>query len=244
LRSARRLVPDPVEAQNLLQTALGRTYGRWDGIADKSLADACLRRVMINTRTEWWRARKLVEVPIEQLPDDRIDDTTEQHAGRALLLDVLKVLAPKQRSVVVLRHWEQMSTEETAAVLGMSTGTVKRTLHRALARLRQKLESREQAAQEPDRGERGWHRAAHGGRAVGGRTEPVPYGRRRPGRKRPWPGADDRRRSGTRARRAPDLPQRVTERRGYRRRRRTAAAGVGADGHRGHPGGHLPGSGA
>ncbi|HEY9373833.1 SigE family RNA polymerase sigma factor [Streptomyces sp.] len=143
LRSARRLVPDPVDAQDLLQTALVRTYGRWDGIADKSLADAYLRRVMINTRTEWWRARKLEEVPTEQLPDHAsIDDATEQHADRALLMDILKVLAPKQRSVVVLRHWEQMSTEETAAALGMSTGTVKSTLHRALARLRQELESR------------------------------------------------------------------------------------------------------
>ncbi|MEU6986967.1 SigE family RNA polymerase sigma factor [Streptomyces sp. NPDC046324] len=142
LRSARRLVPDPVDAQDLLQTALVRTFGRWDGIADKSLADAYLRRVMINTRTEWWRARKLDEVPTEQLPDASVDDATEQHADRALLMDILKVLAPKQRSVVVLRHWEQMSTEETAAALGMSTGTVKSTLHRALARLRQELESR------------------------------------------------------------------------------------------------------
>ncbi|MFF0434658.1 SigE family RNA polymerase sigma factor [Streptomyces sp. NPDC004327] len=144
LRSARRLVPDPVDAQDLLQTALVRTYGRWDGIADKSLADAYLRRVMINTRTEWWRARKLEEVPTEtaQLPDARVEDPTEQHADRALLMDILKVLAPKQRSVVVLRHWEQMSTEETAAALGMSTGTVKSTLHRALARLRQELENR------------------------------------------------------------------------------------------------------
>ncbi|MFD0026285.1 SigE family RNA polymerase sigma factor [Streptomyces sp. NPDC058382] len=148
LRSARRLVPDPVDAQDLLQTALARTYGRWDGIADKSLADAYLRRVMINTRTEWWRARKLDEVPTEQLPDASVEDGTEQRADRALLMDVLGVLAPKQRSVVVLRHWEQMSTEETAAALGMSAGTVKSTLHRALARLRQELESREEAARE------------------------------------------------------------------------------------------------
>ncbi|MFE4641512.1 SigE family RNA polymerase sigma factor [Streptomyces sp. NPDC056730] len=147
LRSARRLVPDPVDAQDLLQTALARTFGRWDGIADKSLADAYLRRVMINTRTEWWRARKLEEVPTEQLPDASIDDGTEQRADRALLMDILGVLAPKQRSVVVLRHWEQMSTEETAAALGMSAGTVKSTLHRALARLRQELESRELAGQ-------------------------------------------------------------------------------------------------
>ncbi|WP_023587230.1 SigE family RNA polymerase sigma factor [Streptomyces thermolilacinus] len=185
LRSARRLVPDPVDAQDLLQTALARTFGRWDGIADKSLADAYLRRVMINTRTEWWRARKLEEVPTEQLPDASVDDATEQHADRALLMDVLKVLAPKQRSVVVLRHWEQMSTEETAAALGMSTGTVKSTLHRALARLRQELESRDLDARALDRTDRptgdrggrgtdrtvpGTGRAAHDGRPR--RTEP------------------------------------------------------------------------
>ncbi|NJQ03652.1 SigE family RNA polymerase sigma factor [Streptomyces zingiberis] len=154
LRSARRLVRDPVDAQDLLQTALARTFGRWEGIADKSLADAYLRRVMLNTRTEWWRARKLDEVPVEQLPETSLDDGAEQRADRALLMEVLRVLAPKQRSVVVLRHWEQMSTEETAAALGMSTGTVKSTLHRALARMRQELESREPVAVPPGRGER------------------------------------------------------------------------------------------
>ncbi|MEV0850518.1 SigE family RNA polymerase sigma factor [Streptomyces sp. NPDC049954] len=156
LRSARRLVPDPVDAQDLLQTALVRTFGRWEGIADKRLADAYLRRVMINTRTEWWRARRLDEVPTEQLPEPSIEDGTGQYADRSLLMDILSVLAPKQRSVVVLRHWEQMSTEETAAALGMSAGTVKSTLHRALARLREELETRarEDRAQEREERER------------------------------------------------------------------------------------------
>ncbi|MFE9251176.1 SigE family RNA polymerase sigma factor [Streptomyces sp. NPDC007088] len=156
LRSARRLVPDPVDAQDLLQTALVRTFGRWEGIADKRLADAYLRRVMINTRTEWWRARRLDEVPTEQLPEPSVEDGTEQYADRSLLMDILSVLAPKQRSVVVLRHWEQMSTEETAAALGMSAGTVKSTLHRALARLREELETRarEDRAQEREERER------------------------------------------------------------------------------------------
>jgi RNA polymerase sigma-70 factor (sigma-E family) len=155
LRSARRLVPDPVDAQDLLQTALARTYRRWDGIADKSLADAYLRRVMINTRTEWWRARKLEEVPTEQLPDAHVEDGTEQRADRALLMDILSVLAPKQRSVVVLRHWEQMSTDETAEALGMSAGTVKSTLHRALARLREELENRDLDARALERADMG-----------------------------------------------------------------------------------------
>ncbi|MGW3496692.1 SigE family RNA polymerase sigma factor [Streptomyces sp. NPDC001020] len=143
LRRARRLVPDPLDAQDLLQTALLRTYGRWDDIADKQLADAYVRRVMINTRTEWWRAQKLQELPIEQFPDTPVGDCTEQHAHRTLLIDIMRVLAPQQRSVVVLRHWEQMTTEETATALGMAPGTVKSTLHRALARLRKELQRRD-----------------------------------------------------------------------------------------------------
>ncbi|CAM5477027.1 hypothetical protein SALBM217S_07345 [Streptomyces griseoloalbus] len=55
---------------------------------------------------------------------------------------------------MVLRHWEQMSTDETAAALGMSAGTVKSTLHRALARLREELESRESDARALEREER------------------------------------------------------------------------------------------
>ncbi|MEU3514872.1 SigE family RNA polymerase sigma factor [Streptomyces sp. NPDC006654] len=140
LRSAQRLVHDPLDAQDLLQIALARTYRRWDAITDKGLTDAYVRRVMINTRTEWWRARKLTELPIERLPDEGIADGTEQHADRALLMDIITTLTPQQRSVVVLRYWEQMSTEETAAALGMAAGTVKSTLHRALVRLREELQ--------------------------------------------------------------------------------------------------------
>jgi len=140
LRSARRLVPDPIDAQDLVQTALVRTYPRWDGIADKALADAYMRRVMINTRTEWWRNRKLEEVPSAELPENSIDDGAEQRADREMLRDVMRVLAPKQRQVVIMRHYGQLTTEETARALGMSTGTVKSTLHRALARLRYELE--------------------------------------------------------------------------------------------------------
>ncbi|MFJ9713908.1 SigE family RNA polymerase sigma factor [Streptomyces sp. NPDC101234] len=140
LRSAQRLVADPLDAQDLLQTALARTYLHWHRIADKRLADAYLRRVMINTRTEWWRARKLQELPTEQLPDTSIEDPTQQLSDRQLLRDLMKALTPQQRSVLVLRHWEQLTTEETAAALGMAAGTVKSTLHRALARLRQELQ--------------------------------------------------------------------------------------------------------
>ncbi|MEU3340589.1 SigE family RNA polymerase sigma factor [Streptomyces sp. NPDC002144] len=154
LRSARRLVGDPRDAQDLLQTALLRTYRRWECIADKQLADAYMRRVMINTRTEWWRARKLQELPSAQLPDTSVEDSAQQHADRALLMDIMRVLTPQQRSVVVLRYWERMTTEETAAALGMAPGTVKSTLHRALARLREELQRRDPDSAEASATER------------------------------------------------------------------------------------------
>ncbi|MDG4859175.1 SigE family RNA polymerase sigma factor [Streptomyces sp. T-3] len=143
LRSARRMVPDPLDAQDLLQTALMRTFTRWDGIVDKSLADAYLRRTMINVRTQQWRSRKLDEVLTDVLPEPPAEDCTERHAQRDLLIGALTTLSPKQRDVVVLRHCEQLSTAETARALGMATGTVKSTLHRALVLLRQELESQE-----------------------------------------------------------------------------------------------------
>ncbi|MFD9408057.1 SigE family RNA polymerase sigma factor [Streptomyces sp. NPDC059989] len=158
LRTARRLVPDPVDAQDLLQTALTQTFVRWDQIADKNLADAYLRRVMINTRTEWWRARKFEEVLTAHDPDTSVQDDTDRYTDRALLLDVLGILTPRQRSIVVLRHWVELSTEETAQLLGLATGTVKSTLHRALIQLRKELEERERdfhaggGARPPERG--------------------------------------------------------------------------------------------
>ncbi|MFE1557452.1 SigE family RNA polymerase sigma factor [Streptomyces sp. WZ.A104] len=143
LRTARRLVPDPVDAQDLLQSAFTQTFVRWDQIADKNLADAYLRRAMINTRTDWWRARKFEEVLTAHVPDTSVQDSTDRYTDRALLLDVLGILTPRQRSIVVLRHWVQLSIEETAQLLGLATGTVKSTLHRALIQLREELERRE-----------------------------------------------------------------------------------------------------
>ncbi|RST06682.1 SigE family RNA polymerase sigma factor [Streptomyces sp. WAC07149] len=146
LRTARRLVPDPADAEDLVQAALLRTHARWDGIADKSLADGYLRRVMISVRTDWWRARTRDEVPMERPPELPGGDGTDQLLDRAELLEVLTVLSARQRAVVVLRYWSELSIEETAGALGVSPGTVKSTLHRALRVLRLELTGREAAA--------------------------------------------------------------------------------------------------
>ncbi|RPE44106.1 RNA polymerase sigma factor (sigma-70 family) [Streptomyces sp. Ag109_O5-1] len=78
--------------------------------------------------------------PVEYLPDTGGRGLHGRFADRAWLTDGMRVLSEKQRSVVALRHWAQPATEETAAALGMSAGTVRSTLRRALARLREELE--------------------------------------------------------------------------------------------------------
>ncbi len=154
LRSARRLVPDPVDAQDLLQTALVRTYGcSAPCIADKRLADAYLRRVMINTRTEWWRARKLEEVPpsSSRTPASTTRPSSTRHG--ALLMDIMKFSLPSNAASWCCDTGSRCPRRRRPPP-GMSAGTVKSTLHRALARLREELESRDLDARALEREER------------------------------------------------------------------------------------------
>ncbi|MBW8792713.1 MAG: hypothetical protein JF597_03730, partial [Streptomyces sp.] len=76
-------------------------------------------------------------------------NTTEQHQDTTKINKQTRQL---RHTVVVLRHWEQMSTNETAAALGMAPGTVKSTLHRALAQLRQELQHRDPDSASPAAG--------------------------------------------------------------------------------------------
>lgn len=182
LNVARGLTANPADAQDLLQTALLRTFPLWDGITDKRHADAYVRRVLVNTRTSWWRSRKLDEFPTEQLPETLVGDGAEQRADRSMLMRALGGLSPQQRGVVVLRYYEGLDTAETAQALGISTGTVKSTLHRALLRLREDLRR-----QELSQGTAGTVRARRGDAARPGRG--VPTGRRthRPATSAPVP---------------------------------------------------------
>lgn len=147
LRIARRIMPEPADTEDLLQAALLRTQATWPGTKDKARADAYIRRVVINLRTEWWRARKVDEAPLEHLPEAGFEEVRlRQLLYREGLLEVLLLLGERQRSAVVLRYWEDLSAKETAQALGISPGTVKSTLHRALETVRQELTTARAAA--------------------------------------------------------------------------------------------------
>lgn len=131
-RAAWLLTGDRQRAEDLVQTALTRTYARYHG--DDEAFEAYLRATMYNAFCSWWRRKWRGEVPSEALPDEAAEDGAH---GRSI--DVARALAElpaKERAVVVLRYFEDRPIAEVARTLGLAPGTVKAYSHHALNTLR------------------------------------------------------------------------------------------------------------
>jgi RNA polymerase sigma-70 factor (sigma-E family) len=139
LRLAWLLVADQHAAEDLVQAALEKTLPKWASIRDDDPM-AYVHRVMLNTRTSWWRRHRGRETTTNEVVDVAVADATDTFADHDRLTTALRSLPDGQRKVVVLRHYEDMSEAQVAALLGCSTGTVKSQNARALARLRIALE--------------------------------------------------------------------------------------------------------
>jgi RNA polymerase sigma-70 factor (sigma-E family) len=136
-RTAYLLTGDHYLAEDLLQAALTKTYLRWGSLRDQGAAEAYVRRVMVSISTRWWQRHWHGERPTEVLPDSAGDTDDYAHADeRSVTRALLEGLAPRQRAVVVLRFYEDLSEREVADLLGISVGTVKSTTSKALVRLR------------------------------------------------------------------------------------------------------------
>jgi len=135
-RTAYLLCGDHGAAEDLVQSALAKTAARWPTVHAAGSPEAYVRRVMVNERISWWR-RRHTEHPTRDLPDRASPgDESERVVHRMAIAAALAQLAPRQRAVIVLRFYEDLSEAETAAALGCGVGTVKRQTHDALARLR------------------------------------------------------------------------------------------------------------
>ena len=132
--AARLLTGDHHRAEDLVQTALVRLATRW-GRVDAPLAYA--RRTLVtahidSTRRRWWGER-----PTETLPETpEVDGALASSDHRDELRRLLAELTPRERAVVVLRYYCDLSERETAETLGLPLGTVKSSCARALTRLR------------------------------------------------------------------------------------------------------------
>ncbi|MEU7750952.1 SigE family RNA polymerase sigma factor [Micromonospora sp. NPDC049171] len=139
LRTAYLLTGDWATAEDLLQTALTKTYLAWKRLGGIEAVEPYARRVMVNTSTSWWRRRWHGERPTEVLPERAGVDEISQQLDRDLLWRHLRLLPQRQRAVLVLRYYEDMSEAQTAAMLDISPGTVKSQASRALATLRRRM---------------------------------------------------------------------------------------------------------
>jgi len=157
LRTAYLLTGNRHDAEDLVQTAFAKLYLSWDKVRDQGSMDGYVRRILVNEHNSLWRrAWKRREHTAEDAVLHGLDkphhDAHDDGVGAALW-EVVQTLPRKARAVVVLRYYEEMSEAETAAVLGISTGTVKSQTSRALAALRtrapQNLNPR--ASEEDDR---------------------------------------------------------------------------------------------
>ncbi|MEE6259476.1 SigE family RNA polymerase sigma factor [Plantactinospora sonchi] len=139
LRTAYLLAGDWATAEDLLQTALTKTYLAWRRLGEIEAVEPYARRVLINTATSWWRRRWHGERPTEILPERPAPDQIETQLERDRLWRHLQALPVRQRAVLVLRFYEDLSEAQTAAMLNISPGTVKSQTSRALNTLRRRL---------------------------------------------------------------------------------------------------------
>jgi RNA polymerase sigma-70 factor (sigma-E family) len=140
VRLAYGLTGDMGHAEDVAQAAFARAYASWGRVRRTGDPDAYVRRIVINENRRRFRKRRVAEDLSGDPPEPRDPgggaDSSPGPEERSALLDALRVLGPRQRAVVVLRYWLDMSEAETAAALNCSTGTVKSQASRALATLR------------------------------------------------------------------------------------------------------------
>jgi RNA polymerase sigma-70 factor (sigma-E family) len=129
------ITSDRHSAEDLVQAALVKTYLHWRVARNSPLP--YVRRCMLNQRTDWWRRLRGREHVTGEVPDvAQTVDHADAHARQATVLQALRELTPRERAVVVLRFFEDLTEAQVATELGIAVGTVKSTLFRALAKLR------------------------------------------------------------------------------------------------------------
>jgi RNA polymerase sigma-70 factor (sigma-E family) len=138
VRLAFGLTGDRWLAEDLAQTALASAYASWWRVRRADDPDAYVRRILVNTSNRRFRRRRVAEHTREpaELPDLAVADSADRIGQRSALLSALRELPRRQRAIVVLRYWEDLSDAQVATALGCAEGTVRSQASRALATLR------------------------------------------------------------------------------------------------------------
>ncbi len=139
VRLAYGLTGDLGHAEDVAQAAFARAYASWSRVAGTGNPDAYVRRIVINENNSRFRRRRVAERLVDAVPEPAgypSAGPADALGDSEALLKALRRLGPRQRAVIVLRFWMDMSEAETATALGCSVGTVKSQASRALAALR------------------------------------------------------------------------------------------------------------
>ncbi|MFF9620366.1 SigE family RNA polymerase sigma factor [Streptomyces griseosporeus] len=137
VRTAYLLTGDAHHAEDLTQTALAKAFRSWRRVARADNPEAYVRRMLVSCNSDRFRKRRVTEALTAAPPEVAGRDEAASWADeRGALMTALAGLPPRQRAVVVLRYWEDLSEAEVADALGCSPGTVKSQASKGLAKLR------------------------------------------------------------------------------------------------------------
>jgi RNA polymerase sigma-70 factor (sigma-E family) len=132
LRTAYLLTGDHHDAEDLLQQSLVKAVGAWGRIVGDP--EPYVRTILVRQNVSRWRRRRWREVHTDLPPDRGVEDTGAE--DRVRLQQALALLAPRQRAVIVLRYYDDLTEAQTAEALGIAVGTVKSQTRDALRTLR------------------------------------------------------------------------------------------------------------
>jgi RNA polymerase sigma-70 factor (sigma-E family) len=146
VRLGELLTGDRDRAEDLAQDGYAKAYAAWARIRGGD-PQAYVRRCIVNANTDWWRRRTWREQPRALVPDQpEHADISAVHAARDVVLRALARLTARERSVIALRFYLDLTEYQIAHELGIAPGTVKSAVARALAKLRADAELRAEAA--------------------------------------------------------------------------------------------------
>jgi RNA polymerase sigma-70 factor (sigma-E family) len=145
VRLAYGLTGDQGHAEDVAQAAFARAYASWPRVRRSGDPDAYVRQIVVNENRNRFRKRRVTErltgSPPEPGPGGGArTDSAGHYDDRSVLIGALQRLGPRQRAVIVLRYWMDLTEQQTAAALNCSVGTVKSQASRALATLRRDTE--------------------------------------------------------------------------------------------------------
>ena len=142
LRTAYLLTGDRHLAEDLLQTALIRAYPLWGRVREPRAAESYVRTAMVRTLISWRRryawSREHAAPDPPEIPTPAAGDDVDT---RVRMWPIVLALPPRQRAVIVLRYYEDLTESRTAEILGCSIGAIKSHNARALRTLRARLDS-------------------------------------------------------------------------------------------------------